>query len=111
MPDTDIPAIFAVADRHALSQPILTDSQRQTALEAIALIRELSPGFLDKAEQIITGGATTSAELFSTACTGSRVDSAMTRVLKALWAMEDAVFEQRSAAITTMGKEGATNGQ
>lgn len=114
MPNTeDAPAIFAHIDSKTLSSPILTDSQRQDALQAIALVRELSPSFLDNAEQIITGKATNSAELFNTACTGSRVDSAMTRVLKVLWAMEDAVFEQRSAAITTMawGKEEAKDGQ
>lgn len=112
MPNPDIPAIFASIDHKTLSSPILTDSQRADALQAIALIRELSPGFLDQTEKIITGGAN-SAELFNAACTGSRVDSALTRVLKVLWAMEDAVFEQRSAAITTMawGKEEAKDGQ
>lgn len=113
MPDTDIPAIFASIDHKTLSSPILTGEQRADALQAIALFRELSPQFLDNAEQIITGKATNSAELFNAACTGSRVDSAMTQTLKALWAMEDAVFAQRSAAIATMAwdKEEATNGQ
>lgn len=110
MPNPDIPAIFASIDHKTLSSPILTEEQRQSALQAIALIRELSPSFLDQTEKIITGGAN-SAELFNAACTGSRADSAMTVALKALWAMEDAVFEQRSAAITTMGKEEAKDGQ
>lgn len=113
MPNPDVPAIFAHIDHKTLSLPTLTEEQRADALQAIALFRELSPSFLDNAEQIINGDTTNSAELFNAACTGSRVDSALTRVLKVLWAMEDAVFAQRSAAIVTMawGKEGATNGQ
>jgi len=104
----DIPAVFAVADRYMLSQPTLTEEQRASALQAIALVRELSLSFLDKAEQIIANGAADSTELFTTATTGSRIVSALTMALKALWIMEDAVFKARDAV---MGKEGAKNGQ
>lgn len=112
MPNTDIPAIFAVADRYALAQSILTDPQRAAALQAIAMVRELSSGFLDKAEQIIQGGAADSAELFNTAMLGARVDTAMIVALKTLWIMEDAVFKQRSEAIAkaARGKESTNSG-
>lgn len=111
MPNTDnSPAIFAVADRHALSQPILTEEQRQDALQAIALVRELSSGFLDQAEQIITEGTADSAELFNTAMLGARVSSAVVVTLKTLWVMEEAVFEARKTGIAMMGKEGEKRG-
>lgn len=105
MPDTDYaPAIFAATDRHALSSPILTDQQRAEALQAIALVRELSPDFLGKAEQIIANGTMDFTALFNTAIAGAQVDTAMTRVLRALWVMEDAVFQARNAEIATMSK-------
>lgn len=85
MPNTeDSPAIFAHIDHKALSQPILTEEQRAKALEAIALVRELSSQFLDQAEQIIKDGTTNSTELFNTATLGARVSSAVVVTLNTL---------------------------
>jgi hypothetical protein len=99
MPNEDSPAIFAAIDNHALSQPILTEEQRTKALDAIALVRELSPSFLDRAEQIIKDDTTNSTELFNVSMTGARVSSAVVVTLNTLWVMEDAVFQARKEGI------------
>ena len=100
MPNNDdIPAIMAVAARHA-SHDGLTEQQRTSALEAIAAFRALSPTFLDNAEQILGDhGETSNAELRTTINNGSRISTVHLRICEALWALEH-------AEIAMMGKEG-----
>lgn len=75
------------------------DRTARRALQAIALVRELSPSFLDQAEQIIKDGTTNSIELFNVSMTGARVSSAVVVALKTLWSMKNAVFEARKEQI------------
>lgn len=97
MPDTDT------------SAPALTieEEQRAAALQAIALFRELSPQFLDRAEKIVQEG-TTIAEIFNATNDATRLSSALTAICRPLWALEHAEY-QRSAMNIMKGREG--NGQ
>ncbi len=108
MPNADIPAILAVADSIALPV-LLTDQQRAEALEAIALFRAISGEFTERAEEIIADGTQDSTELFNVAMAGAHISTAHLKICRALWAMEEAVFEQRRTTIAAIGKEGSTN--
>jgi hypothetical protein len=102
MSTEDIPVVLAVAD--SLATPgSLTDQQRMEALESIEFLRRISPQFLDKAEQLIKDGVI--SEIHSMATMGSRMNSALVRICKALWVLEDDVFRRRDAEIAMMGKE------
>jgi len=105
MPEDNIPLVLAVAD--SLATPgNLTDSQREEALQAIESFRALSPRFLESAEQILgVGGETSNAELFSVTTQGARASVALSKILKALWILEDGVFQRRNDEIAVMGKE------
>jgi hypothetical protein len=108
--DNDIPVILAVADSLA-SSGSLTDSQRQEALEAIAFVRASASRFLDKAEEILaSGGEAPNAELHATTSLAVQINTNIHKALRALWVLEDSVFQRRNKEIAMMGKEMANNG-
>lgn len=104
MPDTDIPAILAVADSLAPLGTI-SEQQRQQALQAIEAFRAMAPQFLDEAMRIIQAGNIKDIyEVVRVTNLSCHLSTALTKICEPLWTMERAEFQRGVNAIQGKGE-------
>lgn len=104
MPDNDLTAIMAVADRTAIHGP-LTDTQRDAALQAIEHLRLSMPVFLDEVSKLLNGNAEDAMSAHSLAMQGHRLARDLHEVCKAVWQIENDLISQYKLGSPALGKE------